>query len=107
MLQRKFLPEIIIRRGIRDVPRILGRVGSTCQTVFLDCSDFYRRYRTYILYRLYPPAQCRDTSRQNVVTFHHTRVRFPFAPFSEFCGRSILRSLGFLRAARSTFILTS
>lgn len=50
----------------------------------LDCSTFIA-----VIERIHfidcIEAQCRDTSRQNVVTFHRgERVRFPFAPFNEF-----------------------
>lgn len=46
--------------------------------------DFYRCYRTYIHVIDCIEAHCRGTSRQNVVTFHRIRLRFPFVPFNEF-----------------------
>lgn len=80
------------------------RSWSTCQTVFLDCSTFIAVIE-HIYFIDCIQAQCRDTSRQNVVTFHHTRVRFPFAPFNEFRGGVFHACCVFLWVFGRPFIL--
>lgn len=82
------MPKVITCTGLRHFGTLERfESWSTCQTVFPGRSTFIAviEYICFIdCIACACEAQCRDTSRQNVVTFRHTRVRFPFAPFNEF-----------------------